>query len=87
MLFGMFLPLLRRLDSRARTLLGVVAVAAGIALIVAWAWLGHGRSELLLIRLGLVLALSGGATFVAAIRSPRRGEQPVAEHRGGPPRV
>jgi peptidoglycan/LPS O-acetylase OafA/YrhL len=73
MLFGLLLPLLRRVGARAQVLIGVVVMAAGLALVLVFALQGHapGRS-LLLVRLGILLAVAGPATLVSGVRRGRQ---------------
>jgi hypothetical protein len=76
MLVGLLQPLLRRFGARTRTLIGAVVMAAGLALIVALAVLGHapGRS-VLLIRAGLLLILAGTGPFASGVRGSRHHRQ------------
>lgn len=85
MLIGLLLPLLRRFGTRARTLIGVVVIAVGLALgLVVFALQGrpsgalHGHvpgADALLIRIGLLLVIAGLGLLVSGF---------LGRHRGGP---
>jgi hypothetical protein len=66
MLVGFFLPVLRRLSSRAQALVGAAVIALGLALTAAWAGLGADHATVLLIRSGILLALVGAMLCVRA---------------------
>jgi len=82
MLIGLLLPLLRRFGTRARTLIGVVVIAAGLALgLVVFALQGrpagalHGHAaggDALLIRIGLLLVIAGLGLLVSGFLGRHR---------------
>ena len=73
MLIGVLLPLMRRLRKGTRVALGVGAVVAGAALVLGTAMSGRGLGvSSPLIRVAVLLSLSGLVLLIHGLRRPRR---------------